>query len=117
MKTGILIVALASILAPASPVSAADEADLLRGLLDENKNLTVQLENQEGRGEIAKAELTIQGAQSALTPPMNNYAAAEQAWSRKQEISSNKKSSPAAPGDQNQRIWLMLNRAIPKDAD
>lgn len=67
MRGEILIVALGGMLALASQAARADEQSTLQELLAENKNLTLQLEKaKKVEGEIAKAELAIQGAQSAL---------------------------------------------------
>ena len=72
MKRDVLVAVLAGVLAVLGPwyshsVIAADEKSELQALLAENKNLTLQLDKAEKvKGEIAKAELSISGAQSAL---------------------------------------------------
>ncbi len=67
MKKKILSAALSVALALASHATQVDEKATLQQLLAENKNLTIQLDAaKKTEGQIAKAGLALEGAQSAL---------------------------------------------------
>jgi hypothetical protein len=67
MKRQMVGATLGALLALASQAANADEKGTLQQLLAENRNLIVQLEKaKKVEGQIAKAELANQGAQSAL---------------------------------------------------
>jgi peptidoglycan hydrolase CwlO-like protein len=67
MKKAILVVVLVSSLTLPSRIANADEKDTIQQLLAENQNLTLQLDNaKKVQGDIAKAGLAINGADSAL---------------------------------------------------
>jgi hypothetical protein len=67
MKPNVLVLALGGILALVGRPADADEMTTLQQLLKENQNLSVQLDkNEKVKGDIAKAELAVKGADSAL---------------------------------------------------
>jgi predicted secreted protein len=67
MKTAILMVVVVNLLTLASRIANADDMSTLQQLLRENENLTVQLDKaKKTQGDIAKAELVTEGADSAL---------------------------------------------------
>ena len=67
MKPNILAFIIGGMLVLAGQSADADELATLQQLLKENQNLSVQLDkNEKVKGDIAKAELAIKGADSAL---------------------------------------------------